>query len=260
MPTGMALRDPGMRKIWPFGFNFLLFAGYASVGPFFVLYYQGLGFTGTQIGLLSGISPLITLVCAPLWTRVADKTARHRLVMVLALLTGVGAFSAFPLFRTFLPILGLSALLNVFLAPVAPLADSAAMFMLADRKDMYGRIRLGGTIGYGVAASIAGVVVHRFGIASAFWSCASLFLIAALVSRKLTYDTSAAAEHAQQGVRKLLANPHWPLFLAVSFAGGLALASFNYFFPYMKELGASASTMGLALTIGTISEIPVLFF
>ena len=61
--------------------------------------------------------------------------------------------------------------------------------------------------------------------------------------------------------RVLLTNPHWVLFLIVAFAGGLSLAALNnFFFPYMSELGASESTMGLALTVGTISEIPIVFF
>jgi PPP family 3-phenylpropionic acid transporter len=47
----------------------------------------------------------------------------------------------------------------------------------------------------------------------------------------------------------------------VAFAGGAGLAAFNnYLFPYMKEMGANESTMGLALVAGTISEIPTLFF
>jgi PPP family 3-phenylpropionic acid transporter len=59
----------------------------------------------------------------------------------------------------------------------------------------------------------------------------------------------------------LLTNSRWVLFLVVAFADGLGLAAFNnYLFSYMKELGANESTMGLALTIGTLSEIPVLFF
>jgi hypothetical protein len=70
-----------MRKIWPFTFNFLLYAAFAFVAPYIVLYYQGLGFTGTQIGLLTGIVPLITLFSSPLWTGLADATHRHRLLM-----------------------------------------------------------------------------------------------------------------------------------------------------------------------------------
>lgn len=57
-----------MKKLWPFTFNFLLFAATACVSPFIVLYYQGLGFTGMQIGLLTDVTPLITLFGAPLWT------------------------------------------------------------------------------------------------------------------------------------------------------------------------------------------------
>ncbi|MBK9210939.1 MAG: MFS transporter [Anaerolineales bacterium] len=54
-----------MKKIWPFSFYFLYFGAFASLAPFFVIFYQGLGFTGTQIGLLTGVAPLITLVATP---------------------------------------------------------------------------------------------------------------------------------------------------------------------------------------------------
>jgi PPP family 3-phenylpropionic acid transporter len=37
-------------------------------------------------------------------------------------------------------------------------------------------------------------------------------------------------------------------------------ASNSYFFPYLQELGTKESMMGITLTVGTLSEIPVLFF
>ena len=153
-----------MKKTWPFTLNFLLFAGMAFIGPFIVLYYQSLGFTGTQIGLLTGLTPLVTLIATPFWTGLADATRRHRLIMSVSLLVGTLAIFSFPFLSTFIPIILLAILLNTFFAPVSSFADSATMFMLADRKELYGRIRLGGTIGYGVAAAIAGSLVQKYGL------------------------------------------------------------------------------------------------
>jgi PPP family 3-phenylpropionic acid transporter len=250
-----------MSTIWPFTLNFLLYAATAFVSPFIVLYYQGLGFTGTQIGLLTGIAPLITFFSVPLWTGLADATRRHRLIMSLAILVGVITLSTFPLLNAFTPVLLIVILLNIFVAPVTSFTDTATMFMLADEKEMYGRIRLGGTIGYGLAAAIAGVLVQNCGLKFAFWGSATLFLLGFIVSQKLVYSQLKANDPAGGRVRTLLTNPRWLLFLVVAFAGGSALAALNnFFFPYMKELGASESTMGLALTMGTITEIPVLFF
>jgi PPP family 3-phenylpropionic acid transporter len=250
-----------MRKIWPFTFNFLLFAATACVSPFIVLYYQGLGFTGIQIGLLASITPLITFFSAPLWTGLADATRRHRLMMSLAILVGVITLFVFPLLNAFVSVLLIAILLNIFVAPVTSFADSATMFMLADEKEMYGRIRLGGTIGYGLAAPIAGILIQDYGLKFAFWGCTTILFLGFIVSQKLVYGQVKADNPARGRVRTLLTNPRWLLFLTVAFAGGSALAALNnYFFPYMKELGANESTMGLALTIGTITEIPVLFF
>ncbi len=120
-----------MRKIWPFSFNFLWFASIAFVAPYIVLYYQRLGFTGTQIGLLTGITPLITFFSAPFWTRLADANLRHQLIMSLALLIGAISLATFPLLNAFLPIVLLVMVLNAFLAPVEHLADIATVVLAA---------------------------------------------------------------------------------------------------------------------------------
>jgi len=250
-----------MKKTWPFTFNFILYAGVATVAPFIVLYYQSLGFTGTQIGLLTGITPLINFLSATLWTGFADATSRHRLLMTLAILGGSIGLFIFPLLTTFVPVFLISILFSIFWAPVTPLADSATMFMLADEKEFYSRVRLGATLGFGLAAPIAGALVQNYGLRLAFWGCAILFLLGLIVSQKLSYGQLQTDGPTRDRVRTLMSNPRWILFLVVAFAGGLGIAAYNnYLYPFMKEMGANESTMGLALLVGMVSEIPVLFF
>ncbi|NIP51726.1 MAG: MFS transporter [Phycisphaerae bacterium] len=250
-----------MKKIWPFTFYFLLYSAIAFIAPFIVLYYQELGFTGTQIGLLTGIVPLITLFNAPLWTGFADATHRHRLLMSLGILGGVITTVVFPFLNAFAPVFIIAVLLYIFVAPITPLADSATMFMLADEKEMYGRVRLGGTVGFGISAFAAGLFVQYYGLRFAFWGCAALFFLGLIVSQKLVYGQSETDSPTIGRARALLTNPRWVLFLVAAFAGGMGMAAYNnYLFPYMMELGASETTMGLALTVGMFSEIPILFF
>lgn len=250
-----------MNKAWPFTLNFLLFAAMAFVVPFLVLYYQSLDFSGTQIGILTGLSPLVTMVCAPFWTGLADQTRRHRLIMSTVIVICIVILVVIPWLSTFIPILLLVLLYSAFNAPVGSFTDSATMFMLGDKKELYGRIRLGGTIGFGIAASIAGVFVQSYGLRYAFWGSALLMFVALLVSQRLVFGTAHTGAPITRGLRQLLNDKRWILFLTLALAGGFALAANNtYLFPYFKELGTTEALMGLALTIGTLSEIPVLFF
>ena len=250
-----------MNKAWPFTLNFLIFAAVAFVAPFLVLYYQDLGFSGTQIGILAGLTPLVTMVSAPFWTGLADQTQRHRLILSVALFMSVVILIVVPGFSAFVPILLLIILFNAFYAPVSSFTDSATMHMLDDQKELYGRVRLGGTFGFGIAALIAGVYVQNYGLRYAFWGGALLLFLALLVSQKLVFGTAHTGVAIKQGLRVLLVDRRWILFLTLALAGGFALAANNaYFLPYLKELGTAEAWMGVALTIGTLSEIPVLFF
>jgi PPP family 3-phenylpropionic acid transporter len=244
-----------------FAFYFLMYAGIAFASPFLVLYFLGLGFSGAEIGLLVGVAPLITFCGAPFWTGLADATRRHRLILTLSMTVGIAGYILYPFLRTFAAVFLVAIILSFFFAPVSSFADNATMYMLGEKKDFYGRIRLGGTIGYAVAAPLAGILVGRYGLRAGFWSAAAAYLIGMLLSRGFVHAPSKDSPAALRGLRNLLANPRWILFLIVSLSSGLALAGVNnYFFPYMKELGAPTSLMGIALTIGTITEVPVLFF
>ncbi len=182
--------------------------------------------------------------------------------MSLSFLVVVSGLVLLPYLKTFTLLFGMAILSTVFFSPIMPLSNSATMFMLGDRKDLYGRIRLGGTIGFGIVATVAGSLVEIYGLKIAFWSAASLFFIAFLISQKLVHGGEESGKPAARGqANELLKNPHFILFLLIGFSGGISFATINtYLFPYMKDLGAGESMMGLALTLGTIAEIPVLFF
>ena len=249
-----------MKRTWPFTFYFLYFAALSALMPFFVLFYQGLGFNGTQIGLLTGIPPLVSLVASPFWTGLADARRWHKAVMGLGILVAVLIIFLLPSFKAFGAVFLSIILFNAFISPVSSLADSGTMTMLGDERAMYGRVRLGGTIGWGLFAPIAGALVENYGLRIGFWTFSGLMLLNFLVSQKFVHSSQDEGESRSGGVGVFLTDRRWLSFLFISLLGGIgSFSAAAYLFPYMAELGASESTMGLALTISTLSELPIFF-
>jgi PPP family 3-phenylpropionic acid transporter len=250
-----------MKKIWPFSFYLLYFAAFASLLPFFVLFYQQLGFNGAQIGLLTGLPPLITLAGAPFLAGVADSTQRHRLIMSLGIAGAIIVIMSMPYLKSFALVFSLIIIFNIFMSPISPLADSATLSMLGEEKAMYGRIRLGGTIGWGLFAPIAGTLVENNGLRIGFWVFSAIMLINLFVSQKFRFAKPEEHRAKNGGIRTLLSSRRWIFFLLTAFLGGLgSMSAASYLFPYMAEIGANETAMGLALTISTLTELPVFFF
>jgi MFS transporter, PPP family, 3-phenylpropionic acid transporter len=250
-----------MRTNWPFTFYFLHFAALSALMPFLVLFYQTLAFNGAQIGLLTGIPPLITLVAAPFWTGLADARQWHKPVMALGILASALIVFVLPSLIGFAAVFLMIVLFNMFISPVPSLADSATMSMLGEERAMYGRIRLGGTIGWGIFVLIAGALVERSGLPVAFRVFVAIMLLNLFVSQKFEHGSTAGTAGAYGGIRTLLTSRRWLNFLFLALLGGLGSMSVaSYLFPYMAELGANESTMGLASAIAILTEIPIFFF
>jgi hypothetical protein len=103
-----------MKRTTPFMFYMFYYGAIAFNKPFIVLYFQGLGFNRAQIGLLTGIAPLITMVSAPFWTGLADSKRRHKLIMSLTLLAAIMLAVIFPLLKTLTPVILLVSMFSLF--------------------------------------------------------------------------------------------------------------------------------------------------
>ncbi len=248
-----------MKKATSFAFYFLFFGANAAYMPYIVLYFQSLGFNGAQIGLLTSLSPLLAMVGSPLLTGLADSTRRHRLIMSLAMLVTIGVGVLMPESSTFLAVVLLVTLFSLFGSPVNAFADTATMSMLEARKELYGRLRLGGTFGWGIASLVFGALIEDHGLRLGFHSFAAITCLALLVSQNFSFKSSASRGSFLSGARTLLASHRYVLFLLMALVCGIGLSTVNnYFFPYMAELNATKSMMGQAQFLSTVSELPVL--
>lgn len=249
-------------RFWPAAFYFLYFGAGSALYPYQALYFQSIGLSAEQIGLLVALPPLISLFASPFWTGIADTRHRHMTILTLNIAVAAVSIALVPAAAQPGVVFLLMASYAFFVAPINALVDSATMSMLAGQREMYGRVRLWGAVGWGLIAPLAGEALNRFGLHWAYWIYAGFFVANLLIARRLTFQRVQTAQSSfLNGMRQLLTNRHWLVFLGVVMIAGVGLAAVNnYLFLLMNELGASETLMGISLTVSTLSEIPVMFF
>lgn len=240
----------------------LYYAGLACLVPFMGLYYQQRGLTGAEIGVLSGIIPLATLASSPFWSGIADATHRHRAVLLVTI-AGLWATVLLLFFATsFTTFLLVVLLYALFVGPIMPLVDNAVMNLLAEHRAEYGRVRVWGAFGWGLAALALGPILERLGLSWSFYGF--LFFIAlcwVAASRLPMAEVETTVRHAYRaGLGILLRNGRFIVLLIVGLLYGVGNGVLlSYQFLYLESLGASRTLMALTLTISTLSEVPFWF-
>lgn len=242
-------------------FYFLYYAGAAALIPFLTIHYKSLGFSGGQIGILTAVIPLVSLFSGPLWGALADSTRRHQQALILAMLGAIGFAILLAIPHSFYILFVLLLLFAFFSAPIMPLVDNATLEALGDHKEHYGRIRLWGAVGWGIAAPMIGYLTESSGLRWAFGGYVLLMGLGVLVALQLSIRSPHMNTLASQDLRIILQNPRWRIFLIVAFVGGILLSAISSFlFIYLQDIGANKTLLGFMLTAATLSELPVLYF
>lgn len=255
-------RTPGLTRPWAFWL--LFFFQFAAIGVFYTylnIYYREAGLSGTQIGTINMFTALIGVAGAVGWGYLADRTGLSRLFIALGAGIALLIVQFIPLVSSFWAFLGLGGLASLANSAPSTLVDSTILSMLGERRNDYGRYRLGGTIGYILTTLTAGFVFDQTGLKLMFPAYGLMMILFAGVALLLPPSPAKVTGRQFHGLSGIIRRPSWILFTICVFLIWIASnASIMFLGVTLQAMGASQSLIGIAITIGAVVEIPFMLF
>lgn len=251
---------------------FFFFGAVGSLMPYVNLYFKRLGFTGTEIGILSAMQPVALMIGPPLAIALAVRYGLSRSILPIvataslipaALLIGV---------KGFWPLLFVYFAFMLLQAPISPFLDDSTLRRIEQVGGEYGRVRLWGSIGFIITANLIGPLSERWGIETTLYG--NIVTLAALAG--CTYylmrsgglpPISARSRHASfmsslvDGIRLVgrLPGAGW-LFVAGVLARFSQVGGLNFFAIHADDVGMPESMIGLSWGIAAGSEVILMAF
>ncbi len=242
-------------------YYFCFFAAIGAFLPFFNIFLEQRGLSGTQIGWLGSIPPLIALGAGPFWSGIADRWQIHRIVLTLCVVTAGIVSVLFLQAGSLAALLVLVIALFFFRAPAAPLLDSVVVEMSATVGAAYGRQRLWGSVGFILATYGLGRLVNDGNLAWAFWIHGLLLAGACgVLSLLLPLPRGGDRVDLAGGLLTMLGHVQYRTFLLACILLGIGAAGLmNFMGLYVLELGGTQAQVGLAFAVNAAAEIPIMY-
>lgn len=240
-------------------------------GRFGIIYYnQVKKLPPAQIGILSGVLPLISLVTQPLWGAMADKIHSRKYVYLLCKLLSTCALLGLSLSSVdnFWKVFGCVAGMAVFKA--GGVLDAHTIDFLGEaNRGLYGTVRVWAAISWGLGAVIMGYITDYFSFGLNFWlygimSFGMFFVVAfGLSTRSLSeqarYDNHVTSQSDLRLLIRTLLKPPVLLWLAeVAWIGAAMSLVESFLFVFLQNnLQASTVLCGWTVGITVLFELPI---
>ncbi len=241
-------------------YYFFYLSAIGVLEPYLNLYFRHLGFSGKQIGLLSGLPGLIYATFPFFWTALADARGRRNEVFVLT--TWATSLSFFLLLFTdhFWMLLLITLLLCAFRSPLIPLLNAFTLQYGKERGIEFARFRAWGSLGYIVAAIALGKLIDWNSPRIALYGALAAFLLCGLTwGRGFPWKEVHHASFGRE-FRELLRQKRLLAFLWVGHLTWMSWAAYSNFFTiHLEALGISKGFAGWAWALGVVSEVVLMF-
>lgn len=241
--------------------------GYASIMGFASVFLLNVGFDNSQVGLLIAAAGLLSALLQPLVAAYADRPKSMALKWIIFLLTALCFGGSLVLMAADGQkiVAGLCyGLCMVLLQLTTPLVNALGIATVNSGEKMnFGVARGFGSLGYGVAAYLIGVLTDAKGAGAVPLCMGATLLVLLLVTLdykkvKRIPETPKAAAPAQGGF--LHRYPRYCLVLVglvFLFISHVVLNSFTYQIVVYK--GGDSAQMGKAMAFASLLELPIMF-
>ncbi|MCY1077150.1 MFS transporter [Archangium lansingense] len=242
------------------GFYALYFGTTGIVLPFLPAYLKSLTLSVSQVGLLLSLGPLLALGAPHFWGHLADRFGRPN--RVLSFICAGACVGFLPLFFVdrFPTLVATLAAYAFFASSITPLIDSLALQHIAQNGGSYSHLRLFGSLGFVLSATLFGLTVDSVGRTTLL---AAFALLTALTLWSFTLRDSRSLParrpvHPLAGLQ-LLADRELRWLLAACALHWIACAPYHGTFSiFVGSLGLPPSVVGIAMGLGVAAEVVVL--
>lgn len=250
-----------MRKTY-YGYSWLYTTTYLAIGvmiPLVGQYLDALGFSGAQIGTVTGSGTCMAIFASGFWGKTYANCRRKPLVILSLCLCAAGIALFITQMTGYIPFLLCFAAMYFFQAPIMPLTDA----MTLDAGHSFGRVRMWGAVGFALGVFLSAHAAEKVGLWVVFPAYAFCYVVAAFIIFSIykSYpkdDFVLKTEKKEKkryrdlwGNRKL-----WALIASAFFLCGTNVANNTYFSFLYIEGGGTLAGVGLAFLLMAGSEAP----
>lgn len=251
------------KKTWNlYAVNGMYYVTMSLFSPYISSYYASRGMSESQIGVLSAIIPLSSLLIQPLWARISDRTGERRKVLLLLCVGCTISVLLFLKANVFFEFVGVVFLYAVFYSALLPLSDALTLKAAQREKIDFSRIRMSGTLCYAVVVVIAGFYLKKhLKVMFIMDSVAYLiFMLCCSTLKDVDVEKNTRLTEKKEDRREpLFRSKLIVVVLICAFALQLSLNYHGTFLGvYLLELGYSQTMMGIMSCISALSEVPAL--
>ncbi|WP_018883427.1 MFS transporter [Paenibacillus massiliensis] len=211
------------------------------------------------VGGMMSVGILLSIIVQPIWGVLVDRYRQTKGVLLLAIIIPA-VLSFFYSFQIFAVIVFAYIISIIFSTTQSPIADSYAVSAARAAGTSYGTIRMLGSLGTALGGYAGGFYLSHFEI-TRLWlpflllSLAGAATVLSLSNNKREY--AAAPVSLSEGLRELLGNRLFLLFLIACFFVNQTLTAYNSFFVLaFQEAGGSYSLVGTALLLASLTNVP----
>ncbi len=240
--------------------NFYLFY-FASLGafiPYWSVYLQSLGFSPREIGELMAILMATKILSPNIWGWIADHTGKRMVIVRLGCLAALFVFCGVFFYQDYWWLAGIMFGYSFFWNAALPQFEATTFSYLGDRSENYSNIRVWGSIGFVLSASLVGLALDYYSVQLLPYISIFLLLGIWLASLVVKERDAGQLNLYHEPLRNILFRP---CVIALFVSCLLMQAShgpyYTFYTIYMESHGYARGWVGQLWSLGVIAEVVV---
>jgi PPP family 3-phenylpropionic acid transporter len=233
---------------------FLVFSMMGVYAPWLPPFLADRGLSPSAMGIALGSVSICRVVFPPAWGALADHTEHKRTLLAATAALAGAAIASLPAVSSTAWAVGGLLVYGFFLTPVVPLLEAATLTALSDKRWLYGRVRLWGSIGFIVSSVGLGWLIPRLGMSSVAFAAGLPLLAFGLLALAAPSPTKSAAPKEHVAWRSLPWRRLTPVLVATVLGQASHGPYYAFFSLQLTARGVSTLLTGALWALGVIAE------